>query len=460
MHRTDRDDDGWAAILRPRPAPAGAAKVEPLALADSLLSANPRQNWALYLFVVLIPLQNLYSQYVPNLGGGLNFLNLAFLLSLLLALYSGGRLVRASGVNGWLYAFAAVAVFALAIGTGNVSDTGVHLNTLKDQLIAMAFLLLAQFSATDWGSVRRLLLVSLLPLPYMLFVMWDQHQAVSSFNYDHDLRIRGTFTDLGANELAAFCVTGLLLSAALLLSSRLGWGWRLLLAVAAGCTAVGVVLTYSRTAYIAALLGFGLLVLLRRHRLRLLLPLLLLAALLPVMLPPSAVQRFSSIEVEEGRRDESTDNRFVYWGIAWEQFTRHPLFGTGYHTFHHKEINPHGTDTHNFFLRELVEKGLLGALVLLGLLVAIGRMLWRLYRRAPPGSFAYGFAIGMLCAFLAMLCGNLFGDRFTHYPMIAHFWLYVGLAMRMSALQQAEPAPRRVPRARPSLAAWSSAHGG
>ena len=31
---------------------------------------------------------------------------------------------------------------------------------------------------------------------------------------------------------------------------------------------------------------------------------------------------------------------------------------------------------------------------------------------------------------------NLFGDRFTYYPMVAHFWLYIGLAMRAVALHR------------------------
>jgi putative inorganic carbon (hco3(-)) transporter len=454
MHAIDR---AWPARTARRP--AADTDVAGPGFQDSLISGNPRQNWAFYLFVVLIPLQNLYSQYVPNLGGGLNFLNVAFLLSLLLALHSGGRLVRGTGVNGWLYAYMAVGLFALLVGLGRVSGTETHLNNLKDQLIAMAFVLLAQLSATDWGTVRRLLLASLLPLPYMLMVLYDQHSAVSSWNYSHDLRIRGTFPELGANELAAFCVTAVLLFTAILLSVRLGWLWRLLLAIGIGSAATGVVLTYSRTAYIAVLLGFGVLLLLRRRRLRLLLPVLLAAALLPALLPPSAVQRFSSIEVEEGQRDESTDNRFVYWGVAWQQFSHHPLFGTGYHTFHHEEVNPYRTDTHNFFLRELVEKGLLGALVLFGLLYSVGRMLWRLYRRSPPGSWAYGFAIGMACAFVALLCGNLFGDRFTHYPMIAHFWLYVGLAIRMTALQQAGTQRTTLPRARPSLPERTAEHG-
>ena len=31
------------------------------------------RNWALYLFLILLPLQNITAGYLPNIGGGFNF---------------------------------------------------------------------------------------------------------------------------------------------------------------------------------------------------------------------------------------------------------------------------------------------------------------------------------------------------------------------------------------------------
>ncbi len=424
-----------------------AATGQPLAVAAT--SHSTRHNWAFYAFVMLIPLQNIYSQYLPNLGGGLNFLNVMFIASLLMAMQGGGRLVRGTGVNGWTGMYIAAGLLATLIGYGTVADPAGHFNAFKDQAIAISFLFLAQASATDWNGIRRLLLLSLVPVPYMTYVLWDQHSAVSSWHYDHALRVSGTFIELGANEFAAFCTTLLALTGTLLFAVRNGPAWRWLLLAATVLAATGVVLTYSRTAYVAVLLCFGTVAVLYRARARLLLPGLLLVVLVPMLLPNSAVQRFESIEVEEGQRDESTDDRFRYWDIAYRRFLDDPVIGTGYHTFHHWEINPFRTDTHNFYLRELVEKGLLGVAVLFGMLLSIARLLLRMLRRSATGSWAYGLALGMLGAFVALLCGNLFGDRFTHYPMIAHFWLYLGLALRGHALQeqvrQHERALRREP---------------
>jgi putative inorganic carbon (hco3(-)) transporter len=427
-----------AHLARPLPAPVVEGRLLP-----SLATRN-RQNWIFLAFVALIPLQNIYEGYIPKMGGGLNFLNLMFAGSLLMALHCGGRLVRAHGVNGWFFAFAVVSLLSLFVGTGTVIDPTGHANALKDMLIAMSFLLLAQMSATDWGSVRRLLLASLLPLPYMLHVVRNQHASVSSWHYNHDLRISGTFPELGSNEFAAFCVTATLLVVVLLLAVRLRFGWRAILAGAAFAAAVGIALTYSRTAYIAVLVGLVMMVFLRRQaRARMIVLGLVALLVVPPFLPNAVTQRFESIAIDEEERDESTDSRFVFWAIAWERFTERPILGTGYHTFHHAEVNPLQMDTHNFFLRELTEKGVVGAIVLIGFLWAVFRLLWRGYRSAAPGTWTYGLCLGVLCAYIALLIGNLFGDRFTHYPMIAHFWLYIGLVMRCVALQREQKARER-----------------
>lgn len=402
-----------------------------------------RQNWALYLFVLLIPLQNIYLQYMPDFGGGLNFLNLMFIAAWLMALRCGGGLVRGAGVNGWVMIYMAVGALALMNGLDNVADPSGHGNVLKDQLIAVAFVFLAQMSVTDRIGLRRMYLVSLLPLPYMFHVLRDQSAAVSSWHYSDAMRIRATFMELGANEMAAFFVTACLVAFGLLIVGRVGWGWRAVYASAATLSAIGVVLSYSRTAYIAILAGLAVVLLLSRIRLKLLLPALALLLVVPLLMPPAAMERFDSISIEQGERDESTDSRFVFWNEAIENFREHPIIGTGFHTAHHAEFSSREMDVHNFFLRELMEKGLVGALILLGLVWSVSRLLWRGLSIAEPGSWYGGFMLGLAGAWIALLIGNTFGDRFTHYPMIAHFWLFLGLALRGLQLRYAELEARR-----------------
>lgn len=389
-----------------------------------------RNNWPLYLFIFLLPLQNIQFNYLPNFGGGLNFLNVMTLTSLMGAFYVRGKMASNEPVNRWVLAYAIYMVVSLFIGYQNVSNTESHFAELKDHLLGVFVLVLVQKSATDWTAVRRIIACTLLPLPYIAKVVWTQHVSVATYHYSDDLRINGTFLAVSANEFAAFCVTMSVMLFALLLAAKLPRRWKLALLMGVSCMVFGVLYAYSRTAYVALILGAVTVVLAWRGRWKMMLPLLLTAAILPAVLPSSVIERFDSTTVKESDRDESTEMRIVYWGVAWDNFLHHPVTGTGYHTFHHKEVNPYGKDTHNLYIRTLTEGGVIGAIMLLGVLLSILRAARRELSRAPTGSVHYGLALGLVGAWMGLVIGNLFGDRFTYYPMIAYFWLYVALVIK------------------------------
>ena len=393
-------------------------------------AARAPRNWALYLFLVLLPLQNITSHYLPNLGGGFNFLNVMFVVSLFAAIAQGGRLARGEALNAWVGAYAVYMVLSLLIGYHFVEDASNHYNQLKDHLIGLFVVYVVQMSVRDWNGVRMIVLATLVPLPYIAKVVWNQHNSVASNSYNDDLRISGTFALLGANEFAAFCVTVAVVLFALLMACRVSRMWRLMLLGGIACMVVGVLYAYSRTAYISLIVGMVAVILIWRGRFKLLLPLILAVVVLPTVLPQSVVERFDSTTVEEGQRDESTELRFEYWKIAWANFLRNPVVGTGYHTFHHREINPYGRDTHNLYIRTLSEGGVIGAIVLVGLLLAVLRTAVRELRHSRSGTWRYALALGLMGAWVSMIISNLFGDRFTYYPVVAYFWAYVALVMK------------------------------
>ena len=404
--------------------------------------AKVANNWALYVFLFLLPLQNIHSVYLPNFGGGFNFLNIGFALSLLGAWMIRGRLAPDEPVNRWVLAYAVYSVISLFISYQYVSNTITHANILKDHLTGLFMLYLVQMSVHDWTGVRRIILVTLLPLPYIAKVTWVQHLSVASWNYNDDMRIKGTFVLLGANEFAAFCVTMAVILFALLIATKASRKWKLLLLGGLACMVIGVLYAYSRTAYIALLLGLVTVILAWRGRWKLMLPLLLAAALAPSLLPTSVVQRFDSTTVGAGQRDESTAMRFEFWKIAWDNFLSHPVAGTGFQSFRHPEINPYQMDTHNVYLRTLSEGGVIGGVLLLGLLFSILHTARRELSTSASGSWRYALALGLVGAWMGLICGNLFGDRFTYYPVIAYFWTYVALVVKARHLPPDIPVPR------------------
>ena len=144
-------------------------------------SAAPH-NWALYLFLFLLPLQNLQTGYIPNLGGGLNFLNVMFAATLFGAVLSAGRLALDEPVNRWILAYAAYGLVSLLVGYRYVADASAHWTELKDQLVAIAVCFLVQMSVRDWVGARRVIAATLLPLPYIAWVAWSQHASVAQWH--------------------------------------------------------------------------------------------------------------------------------------------------------------------------------------------------------------------------------------------------------------------------------------
>ena len=412
-------------------APAGRAG--PAAVAAA--APRSRRNWPLYLFLFLLPLQNIQTGYLPNIAGGLNFLNVGFALSLLGALFVGGRLAHGTTVNRWVVIYILYSIVSLFVGYATVPGMTDNTAVLKDATIAMLVLFVVQKSIVDLDGVKRVMIATILPIPYMFKVVVAQHDAVSHWHYNDELRIQGTFALLGANEFAALCVTVALVLFGVFLATRLSRRWRLALAVAIVCMVTGVVFGYSRTAYVAILLGTAVVILLWRGRWKMLLPVVFAAVVLPTMLPQSVVDRFDSTTIEKGKRDESADLRFKFWQVAWRNFEQHPVLGSGFQTFHERQINPYGMDTHNFFMRTLTEGGVVGALIVLGLFFSLFNAIRGTLRASPNASWAHGVSLGMMGAWVALVCGNCFGDRFTYYPMISYFWVYVAVTLKLRELE-------------------------
>lgn len=398
--------------------------------AAPVTAPRARQNWFLYLFLFLLPLQSTQEAHIPMLSGGINFLNIGFALSLFGAWYCGGKLARWSGLHRWTWLYLGWSVVTLLLGLVlfPMPNDALRFNALKDSVIGVLLLFLVQMSITDWSTFKRVLLATLLPLPYILRVTHGEHASVDHWHYTDKLRISGTFTTIGANEFAAFCVTSTLVLFALLIATKLPRLWRALLLLGVACMVLCVLWTYSRAAYATTLIGGVCMLLLWRGRKKMVLPLLLGLLIVPSFLPTAVVERFDSTHVDGPQADSSTEMRYVFWDVAWNHFQMHPLVGTGYRTF--PSYNPYKMDTHNFFVRELVEKGSIGFLIVVGLFLSMARVCWRCFRDCPHGSLGYALGLGMCAAWIALVIGNIWGDRFTYTQMIGYFWVYLALCLK------------------------------
>jgi O-antigen ligase len=127
--------------------------------------------------------------------------------------------------------------------------------------------------------------------------------------------------------------------------------------------------------------------------------------------------------------DSSTEERVTLWQDALEVVKHDPVFGTGFDTYQFMgRVGPY-RDTHNYYLKVVVELGFVGLVVFLWLLTVGIKVSWQLFRGARDPSLR-----AMGCAFLAMLlCTivvNLFGDRWSYLQVNGFLWILLGLVSR------------------------------
>ena len=110
-----------------------------------------------------------------------------------------------------------------------------------------------------------------------------------------------------------------------------------------------------------------------------------------------------------------------------ELFQNSPIVGNGYYIF--KYLGFKLGDTHNVWIKILAEQGIVGITAMFVLFVIAIRQSWRLFYRAREGLLR-GLGVGFIGCTFAVIVGNFFGDRWTHFPLGAWWWVFLGLVER------------------------------
>jgi putative inorganic carbon (HCO3(-)) transporter len=194
-------------------------------------------------------------------------------------------------------------------------------------------------------------------------------------------------------------------------------------------------LTLSRGAYAGFLLGLLVLGLIKERKILILLVVLLVSW--QNFVPYAVTQRVMMTYSESEGLDPSAGERLTLWEDALKVLNEEPIFGTGFNTYEYMgRVGPY-TDTHNYYVKILMETGFVGLLVFLWLLGVACKMSWRLFRTARDPIMS---SLG--CAFFAMLiCAlivNFFGDRWTYLQVTGFFWVLLGLVARGLQLMSEE----------------------
>lgn len=319
----------------------------------------------------------------------------------------------------WHFAIALTFVLGSIVTAVRFGELNRYELVNKDAGLLLPFLSYAAITSaiTEWEDLRRILRV------FVLSVVLENLVAVAGFLAAYFLGVTTPFTRYEGLRLSGMLLDpnayGGLLVVALVICEGASWGAAPLFKgwtfwVSRLTLALGILFTFSRSAWI----GLG------------------LAALLLVMVRPALVVRFVLIGLagipclllllghrfvpvfrEMASRPRQVQERFELVNEALQIFARHPFLGGGLGSFRLAV----GEVAHNSAMWFLADFGIVGLVVLMGFLAWFFGKAWFAYRFAPAKE--QPLVLALLLAHAAMLGVAMGIEAFYQ----RHWWLVFSL---------------------------------
>ncbi|WP_287129564.1 O-antigen ligase [Candidatus Cyanaurora vandensis] len=146
----------------------------------------------------------------------------------------------------------------------------------------------------------------------------------------------------------------------------------------------------------------------------------------------------SAANLPEGNSFNWRLSQWTFLVVAWQKA---PVLGYGLRTA--DEVSPYGISAHNVYLMMLVETGVVGFTLFLGLLGAIAARLTQLWRQALPGSDQRELCQVLIAVFAGLLVAMI-ADNVWNYTT---FWFYWWTMLAVAGWHWPKTAPLLVQRA-------------
>jgi O-antigen ligase len=288
----------------------------------------------------------------------------------------------------------------------------------------------------DRKAIRTVVLITAISLVFIDRSCLLESMSRTWGNFDESKRSFGPLA-YGSNQTAAFLAQfGMFFWGFTEFIARrkfkiLGYG---LVAI----TLFAAMYTFSRGGYLAILFGVLVLGLLKDRKLLLLLGVFLFTW--QAIVPTAVRERVNMTENSSGQLEASAQERVDLWENAKNAFIHSPIVGNGFATFQLGEHVDNLKDTHNWYVKVLVETGLVGFAIAMVLLQQMMALCYRVYKRAQDPLYR-GLGLGLVLAISSCLVANLFGDRWTYLEITGLLWVLIAAAARALELSSLEPEP-------------------
>ncbi len=358
----------------------------------------------------------------------------AILLIIVAILHHAFRVVP-SPLNKWVYGLLTLhfVLAPFAFNTDYALDQGIEY--AKMAVLYLLMLSIADDEITLKTIVKAYVFSTML---YVLHSFWEYTNGrhVWRMGISRMMGVDSTFND--PNSFGATVVLSLPFVYALLRSEQ-NRHLRKLYYLYGAFAILCVVLTGSRTSFVALLALCAIWVLVQKGKRKLLILCATIVAMTVVwhIMPEEKQERFRTLWDEEAgpkNARESAEGRIQGWKASWRMFQQRPFTGVGaggknyigYRMTHHVDDGaPSPNQSHILYGEVLAELGLFGAVLFVGLMVSILRCCHRVRSRLSTGgciddTFSFYLAGAIIVALILLLVFGIGGHNF-YRPL----WLWL-----------------------------------
>lgn len=417
-----------------------------------IVSLGGKPLYGLYYMMPFLPYRTLRDHFLDYPLGG-NVVTVLVVCVILGAMIHGKRLPGSKLYAIWLF-FGAYLYLSMWLGAalGNapaplwISDP--NFATWKDYMLIPLIFMAAGMVVEDRKAVRTVLLLTAVSLFFIDRSFLLETLSRSWTTFDEDKRSAGPL-GYGSNQTAAFLAQ----------FAMLFWGLgqflkrkkaKLLTYCLVATTLLATLYTFSRGAYLAVLVTVFVLGLLKDRKLLLIGAVFLLTW--QTVVPTAVSQRVNMTQNANGKLEASAQERVNLWENAKSAIASDPIFGIGFGSYQLTSHVDGLRDTHNWYVKVMVETGAVGMLLVLFMLQQMVVLPYRLFRKAEDPLYR-GLGLGVLLAVCSCLVANCFGDRWTYLEINGLLWVLVGACVRATKLSNAENATADVSEKRRELSA-------
>jgi putative inorganic carbon (HCO3(-)) transporter len=405
-----------------------------------LTSLGGRPLRGLYFMIPFLPYRTLRDRFADYPLGG-NMLTILIVSVIVGALIHGKHLPKSRLYLIWLV-FGVYLYLSMWMGTalGNapaplwLSDA--NFSAWKDYMLIPLIFVASSLVIEDRKAIRMVVLITAISLFLIDRTCILESLSRTWTTFDESKRDGGPLA-YGSNQTAAFLAQfamffwGFVLFVKRKKFKIIGYG---LVAM----TLFAIMYTFSRGGYLAVLVSVFVLGLLKDRKLLLVLGVFLLTW--ETIVPTAVHERINMTENSNGQLEASAQTRVDIWEDAEQMILSSPIVGSGFATFQFGEHVANLKDTHNWYVKVMVETGIIGFIMALLLLQQSLATSYRLFKNSIDPLYR-GLGLGLLLAISSCIVANLFGDRWTYLEITGLLWLLVGAAVRASDLMNSESIP-------------------